>query len=74
MKCFNSGAAILLALCTASCATTQYDRYGFPSGNNRGEHYEYAFRTPPMDPNRAVFQVECGGHHAVYTSANLRCM
>lgn len=75
MKYFTPGAAILLALCTASCATTtQYDRYGFPSGNNAGKHYEYSFRTPPMDSNRVVLELDCGGAYAVSTSANLRCM
>jgi len=72
MKLFTFAAAILVALCTTSCATDSgYDRYGKPR-NDGGKENSYALRAP-MDPNRRIVEVDC--RNSYYTDGgNLRCM
>ena len=70
MKYFTSGAAILLVLCTTSCAS--YDRYGNPKDTG-GKTAEYALRVPPMDPNRRIIELNCRDSFLT-DGGNLRCM
>ncbi len=75
MKYLTSCAAILLALCTTSCASTNSsDRPGVVGGDTRGgKQYEYALRVPPMDPNRRIIELNCRDSY-VTDGGNLRCM
>ena len=75
MKHLTSGAAILLILCTTSCASTNSsDRPGVVGGDTRGgKHHEYALRTPPMDPNRRIIELSCRDSYST-DGGNLRCM
>lgn len=67
MKYFTSGAAIVLTLCTSSCAVFHSTDGDFGAGRR------YAFREPPMEPNRRVAERDCGRQfHA--DGGNLRCM
>lgn len=73
MKYLTSGAAILLILCTTSCASNNsYDRYGNPKDAS-GRHAEYALRVPPMDPNRRIIELDCRNSYTT-DGGNLRCM
>ena len=74
MKCLTTGAAILLGLCTASCATdSEYDRHGAPRDAKVGRHYEYSLLVPPMDPNRRIVMMDCRNSYTT-DGGNLRCM
>ena len=74
MKYLTTGAAILLGLCTASCATdSEYDRHGAPRDAKVGRHYEYSNRVPPMDPNRRIIELNCQNSYST-DGGNLRCM
>ncbi len=67
MKYFTAGAAIVLMLGTTSCAI-----FDSPDGDF-GEGRKYAYRAPPMDPNRTVSERDC--HRAFNLGGgNLRCM
>ena len=70
MKLFTTGAAIVLALCTASCATDRpYDRYGHPLDNVSAKGSVRA----PMDPNRRIIELSCRDSY-ITDGGNLRCM
>jgi hypothetical protein len=73
MKYLTSGAAILLVLCTTSCASTNSsDRPGVVGGDTRnGKQYSLAAR--PMDPNRRIFELDCRDSYTT-DGGNLRCM
>ena len=73
MKHLTSCAAIVLALCTASCASTNSsDRPGAVGGDTRsGKQYGYA--VPRMDPNRRIVMMYCRNSYAT-DGGNLRCM
>jgi hypothetical protein len=73
MKHFTSAAAILLALCTTSCASVDSaaTRHGMSAGdwsNGRNQ----TFVAPPMDPNRRISQQDCR-YAFIYDSGNLLC-
>ena len=70
MKYLTSGAAILLALCTASCASDRpYDRYGHPLDNVSAKSSVRA----PMDPHRRIIELNCRDSYTT-DGGNLRCM
>lgn len=68
MNCFTSAAAIVLMLSTTSCAVFHSADDDFGAGRR------YAFRAPPMDPNRRVSEQDCGRPFLYTGGGNLRCM
>lgn len=71
MKLFTSGAVIVLALCTTSCASIrEYDRHGQPRADASGKDY---VKFAPMDPNRRIVQLNCRDSYST-DGGNLRCM
>jgi len=74
MKYLTSGAAIVLVLCTASCATeypTASARHGL-SKNILMDGEKDSLRVPPMDPNRRISAQDCGNAIGI-DGGNLRC-
>jgi len=71
MKHFKTGAAIALALGTASCATYNSTDYAGVQTDTMPAPRHYAI--PPMDPNRTVIELDCGGSVQFHTTSNLRC-
>jgi hypothetical protein len=72
MTLIKSGAAIVLILCTAACAST--DTEGRNQISDEGTAPEqYAFRTPPMDPSRRVSVQDCR-NRVIDDGANLLCL
>ncbi len=73
MRYFTSGAALMLALCTTSCASFySLDSNGM-SSNELSVDRKQAFHAPPMEPNRLVSEQDC---RRAFNSGggNLRCM
>ena len=75
MKYLTSGTAILLILCTTSCASTNSsDRPGVVGGDtSSGKQFGYTLRVPPMDPNRRIIELNCRDSYTT-DGGNLRCM
>jgi hypothetical protein len=58
MKYFTSGAAILLIICTTSCASSNSTSgHGTPDGASIGE--KHALRLYPMNPSRKIAERDC---------------
>jgi hypothetical protein len=73
MKLFTSGAAIVLALCTASCAEFEPRRGVGTWSGNLDAGRQTASRAPPMDANRLVAERDCTTAYPPI-GGNLRCM
>jgi hypothetical protein len=75
MRYFTSGAAIVLVLCTASCASdspTATARHGL-SRNILMDGEKGSLLVPPIDPNRRISAQDC--RNAFNSDGgNLRCM
>jgi len=72
MKCFRSGAAIVLIVCTTACASnTSFDSHG-AAQNAPGVASKHAFNQPPMDPGRRISGQDCR-HAFPFDGSNLRC-
>jgi hypothetical protein len=72
MTYFKCGAAILLAACTAACASGQpYSEPGMSDGYITVDEY-YGGIAPEMDPARKISQQDCTNPSG-YDGGNLRC-
>ena len=75
MTYLTAGAAIVLILCTASCASdspTASERHGMPRNFLRDGDYD-TMRVPPMDSARRISALDCRNTF-YYDGGNLRCL
>lgn len=59
MTYFTSGAAILLIICTTSCASSDSSAGHRMSGGSMSVGEQHALREHPMEPNRRISEQDC---------------